>query len=312
MKIKMNKKNNEKTFEEGFKEFINYCKVKNLATDTIRFYDGCFNSFTSHVDKNTLIKEIASKTVDGYILYLYGRGIRSVSTNTYIRGIRTILYYFMKLEYLKEFKINIIKSEKKVKEIYTDAELKILLLKPDLKKCAFTEFRTWTIINFFLTVPVRASTLISIKIENLDFESELITFEKMKNRKQQILPMGRILKSILLEYLQYRSSETSEDFLFPNAYGEPMSVRTLEKGVKSYNNKRGVMRSGLHIFRNVYAKKWIIAGGDIFRLQKLLNHNSLNMVREYVDMFTDDLQKDFDKFNALEQLQDNKKHIKMN
>lgn len=74
--------------------------------------------------------------------------------------------------------------------------------------------------------------------------------------------MGRILKTILLEYLQYRSAETSEDFLFPNAYGEPMSVRTLEKSVKSYNNKRGVMRSGLHIFRNVYAKKWIIAGGD--------------------------------------------------
>ena len=99
--------------------------------------------------------------------------------------------------------------------------------------------------------------------------------------------------------------------LLPNAYGEVMSVRTLEKSVKSYNNKRGVMRSGLHIFRNVYAKKWIVAGGDIFRLQKLLNHNSLNMVKEYVDMFTEDLQKDFDKFNALEQLQENKNHIKM-
>ena len=60
MKIKMNKKNNEKTFEEGFKEFINYCKVKNLAKDTIRFYDGCFNSFTSHVDENTLIKVVAN------------------------------------------------------------------------------------------------------------------------------------------------------------------------------------------------------------------------------------------------------------
>ncbi|MBU3155011.1 hypothetical protein [Clostridium estertheticum] len=31
----MNKKNNEKTFEEGFKEFVNYCKAKSLANDTI-------------------------------------------------------------------------------------------------------------------------------------------------------------------------------------------------------------------------------------------------------------------------------------
>jgi integrase/recombinase XerD len=133
----------------------------------------------------------------------------------------------------------------------------------------------------------------------------------MKNRKQQTLPMGRILKGVLMEYLQYRKADTEEDYLFPNAYGEPLSVRTLEKSLSSYNKRRGVLRTGVHIYRNVYAKKWIVSGGDIFRLQKMLNHNSLNMVREYVDMFTDDLQRDFDKFNALEQLQNSKKHIKI-
>ena len=61
----------------GVKEFINYCEGKNLSKDTIRFYNGCFNSFTSHVDENILIKEITSKTVEGYILYLYGRGIET-------------------------------------------------------------------------------------------------------------------------------------------------------------------------------------------------------------------------------------------
>lgn len=312
MRTKMTIKSADKTFKEGYTEFITYCKVKNLSEHTIKYYEQCFNSFVSANSENILLKDIKRKTVDRYILLLQEKGISSTSINTYIRGMRAILYYLMKLEYFEEFKINTIRAEKKIKEIYTDAELKILLEKPDIKKCSFIEYRTWVIINFLLTIPVRASTLVNIKINNLDFENELITLAKMKNRRQQILPMGRILKGILLEYLQFRNAKNNEEFLFPNGYGEPLTVRTLETNIETYNKRRGVMRTGIHIFRNVYAKKWIVAGGDIFRLQKMLNHNSLNMVREYVDMFTDDLKKDFNKFNALEQLQaNNTKFIKM-
>jgi hypothetical protein len=68
-------------------------------------------------------------TVDSFILNLQQRKISSISVDTYIRGIRAFLYYYMKLNYLQEFKINIIKAEKKVKEIYKDAELQLLLEK---------------------------------------------------------------------------------------------------------------------------------------------------------------------------------------
>ncbi|MCR3761907.1 site-specific integrase, partial [Clostridium felsineum] len=53
---------------------------------------------------------------------------------------------------------------------------------------------------------------------------------------------------------------------------------------------------------HTFAKKWILSGGDIFRLQKILSHSTLDMVRVYVDMFTSDLQKDFSTFNPLDQL----------
>ena len=40
--------------------------------------------------------------------------------------------------------------------------------------------------------------------------------------------------------------------------------------------------------------------GDIFRLQKLLGHKSMEIVQEYVNMFNNDLQRDFNDFNPLE------------
>ena len=60
------------------------------------------------------------------------------------------------------------------------------------------------------------------------------------------------------------------------------------------------MKTGVHRWRYTFAKKWILSGGDIFRLQKMLGHSSMEIVKNYVNMFTDDLQRDFDTFNPLE------------
>jgi len=76
-----------------------------------------------------------------------------------------------------------------------------------------------------------------------------------------------------------------------------MTTDMLQKEIARYNRKRGVEKTSLHMFRHTFAKKWILNGGDIFRLQKLLGHSSLEMVRKYVNMFADDLRKDFDSFN---------------
>ena len=49
-------------------------------------------------------------------------------------------------------------------------------------------------------------------------------------------------------------------------------------------------------------KMWILNGGDIIRLQVILGHSSLEMVKEYVAMFCDDLQEGFSSHNPLDTL----------
>ncbi|MFW6015546.1 MAG: hypothetical protein ACOCRK_03850 [bacterium] len=39
----------------------------------------------------------------------------------------------------------------------------------------------------------------------------------------------------------------------------------------------------------------------MFRLQKILGHLSIDVVKEYVNMFGNDLKENFNKFNPLEQ-----------
>lgn len=312
MKMKMQKQVRNRKIEEAFKEFIRHCRVKNLSSKTTDYYEECYEAFTKFFSDDMNTSSITKDIIDDYILFLKNNtSMSDISINTRLRGLRAVLYYFMKFEYIKVFKIELIKAEKKVKATYTDAELNLLIKKPNIKKCSFNEYRDWVIISYLLSTGNRASTIVNIKIKDIDFENNIITLEKTKNRRQQLIPISKTLSEILREYLQYRNGET-EDYLFCSIYGAKLTVNALEHSIRKYNFRRGVNKGSIHLFRHTFSKKWILAGGDIFRLQKILGHSSLNMVKEYVNMFSDDIEKDFDKFNALEQLQNNKgTYIKM-
>ena len=306
----MNKKAETRTLREGFDEFIRYSKVKNLSEYSITYYQNCFISFAKFVEEESFLSDITLDTVQSYILYQKDENISPNGINANIRGIRSYLYYCMRLGYLNEFKIEVIKAEKKVKEVYTDNELKLLLKKPNVKTCSFTEYKHWVITNYALSTGNRLSTILNIKISDLDIENSYVTLKKTKNKKQQIVPLSSTMTSILIEYLSYRNGE-NDDYLFCNVFGNKLENRTLQKGIARYNQARGVMKTSMHLYRHTFAKKYLQAGGNIFQLQRLLGHSSLEIVKEYVNLFSEDLKENYDRFNPLEQVIQKKDHIKL-
>jgi len=203
--------------------------------------------------------------------------------------------------HLPTFKIKLPKVDKPIKETYTDTELQPLLKKPNVKTCDFTEYKIWVMTNYLIATGNRTSSILNIKICDLDFDNALIQVNKTKNRKAQIIPMSSTLASVLKEFLVYRKGENS-DYLFCNTYGDKGDTRTYQEMLSRYNRNRGVAKTSAHLYRHAFAKKWILNGGDIFRLQKILGHSDLSMVREYVNMFGNEISLDFNRFNPLDNM----------
>jgi integrase/recombinase XerD len=310
--ISLPEDNERRTVEKGFMEFIQSCKIKNLSPYTITSYELHFKRFESFLVKNNImiLDKITKDYLNNYIIHLKGELQNPISVNTYLRSARAFLYFCMKLGYLKDFKVELIKAEKKIKETYTDSELKLLLKKPNLKKDSFVEYRDWVIVNFLIGTGVRLLTLINIKIKDIDCDSGFFITRHSKNKRQQMIPLPTSLINILLEYLNYRKGK-DEDFLFCTVSAEQLSRNSITNTIRWYNENRGINKTSIHLFRHTFAKLYILNGGDIFRLQKLLGHSSIEMVREYVEMFSTDLQKDYDNYNPLEQLTKNKMFIRM-
>ena len=293
----------EFTIIEAADHFLRKCKAKNLSDKTIKTYGQRLEVFRAFLDnEDTLLSEINLDTVDDYTLYLRETGNRNDTTITsHLRDLRVFLYFYMEEGQLPHFKIKLPKADKKIKETYQDEELKALLKKPNLKKTDFTEYKTWVFTNYLMATGNRISSILNIKISDLDFENALIQINKTKNRKAQIIPMSSTLSTILQEYLIYRKGELA-DYLFCNTSGGMANIRTYQESLAKYNNNRGVAKTSAHLYRHTFAKKWILNGGDIFRLQKILGHSDLTMVREYVNMFGNELSLDFNRFNPLDNM----------
>ena len=77
-----------------------------------------------------------------------------------------------------------------------------------------------------------------------------------------------------------------------------------------YNKSRGVETTGIHRYRHTFAKQWILNGGDVVSLSKLLGHSSLEITQNYIHLLVSDVAKKVKEINVFDKFYD-RTHITM-
>lgn len=294
--IKNPKEIQRKTLQEAQKIFLQNCRIKNLSPRTLKYYEEDLNYFFSHI-KVKYVDEIALEVYEAFLSGELEEGKKISSLNSRVRGLRVFFKFCAEREYMEPLTIKLMKEDEEIKEPYTEAELARLLKKP--RSNSWAEWRTWASINYLVATGNRASTVINLKIKDIDFEEMTIFLSRVKNRRQQIIPLSKALKEVLMDYLE-TWDYTSEDYLFPANTGGQLNIRSFQGAVSRYNISRGVTKTSVHLFRHTFAKNYIMAGGGMVQLQALLGHSTMEMTRHYVNIYGTDLQRDYEKLNPLD------------
>lgn len=293
---------NGKTFAEGFAEYILDCKARNLREGTIAHYQASIPQIYKRIPADTLISSLSENTMPKFIVALRDDpNLNDVSMGTYARDLKTLMRFFMKCEYLPHFEIKIPKADKYPIETYTDKELRQLLKKPDVRKCNFATYRSWVVVNFLLSTGIRQNSLTNIKIKDVDFDNRIVYVTTTKNRKPLIIPLNEDITKILQEYLKYRGGNAG-DWLFCSTYGEQLTRSSSYHAIWDYCHLLGLEKTGVHRFRHTFAKKWVMMGGSVVTLQKILGHSSLAITENYLNILTSDLKQDMDEINIIRSL----------
>lgn len=296
--------------------------AQNTSKETLKTYGYHLKYFIKYIegfrdyDEDDSRKYLTERIYKEYSRYLLNRdGFSQKSALSYLRTIRRFFYWCMDSGYIsQEYKLKLPKTQESEPEIYTLDELKLLLKKPDLKTCNFTEFRVWVFINFLVSTGQRLTSCLNIKISNLDFKNNIVALNITKNKYAHTVEISKELKDILKDYLLVRKGE-ADDYLFCNSVGEKWDRRTAQEQVGAYNRKRGVNKTSIHSFRHTFAKNFIMNGGDAFVLQRILDHSTLDMTQNYVKLFGKGLKGTTHFYNPIKEVQyqePKKKRIRMN
>lgn len=292
------------TIEETFKDFIVSKRSKGLAEKTLESYQFHFHSIEKHLDVTQDVATLQKEDLEMMIAEMRGAGLAANSILSYTRTLKSF-FSWCNAEGISTLNIPLYKGEETVKETYTDNELAALLKKPDTRKSSFAEYRDWVIINFLLNSGSRAATVRAIQIRDVDLENCLVYYRHTKNRKAQVIPLCSQMVSVLREYLRFRRG-VDDDYLFCTETGGQLTENGLRQSIARYNQRRGVQKTSIHLFRHTFARKYLIdCGGNAFMLQKLLGHSTLAMTKHYCAIFDADIAKNYDSFSPLAQMKAN-------
>ena len=298
---------NKVTFEEGCNKYLDNCRQRNLREGTINHYKQSYTQFYKYFDANMPVENFTSDMYKQYVVFLRNTLQNDVSINSYLRDLITTLHFLMNEGYVMPFKMQAIKVDRTHVETYSDEELRILLQKPNIKKCSFIEYQSWVMTNFLFSTGVRQRSLMNIKVKDVDFDNNVVYVNVTKNRKPLLVPINQTMAHILNEFLRYRKAKSKEDFLFCNAYGDQLVKSTCYHMLSEYNKRRGVQTTGIHRYRHTFARQWILNGGNVVSLSRLLGHSSLQITQNYINLLVSDVAKEVDTINLLDKFSTKKK-----
>lgn len=292
------------------KEFLTEKQTEGLSSETLKLYKNHLNMLHSLLGGSVQMQLYDKSAYNLFFEKLQARNISSATVKSYCLTVRVFSYWCMDKGYCEPFKIANPKAQTTIKQVYTDEELAKLLKKPNLNKCSFTEYKTWVLENLCICTGLRISSMLNIRIGDINFQNNSIIVNKTKNKKGFITYFNNEFALILKEYMRYRGNDANA-YLFCTDEGQQLARRTAQQEIAYYNKARGVNKTSIHLMRHTFAKNSILNGLDVFTLMNKLQHKNISTTFNYVRSLGLDIQNTVDVYNPQKIFMVNNSKLKM-
>jgi len=141
-------------------------------------------------------------------------------------------------------------------------------------------------ITVMLDTGIRSNELITIQVKDVHLEDGYMKVMG-KGQKERIVPFGSASKKSLLKYFYHFRPNAVHDGIgnfFLSLEGYPLTYNALRLMMPRLAVRSGVERLHAHLLRHTFAVNDRVNGGDVFTLQQILGHTTLDMVRRYVNL----------------------------
>lgn len=157
--------------------------------------------------------------------------------------------------------------------------------------------RDKAIMELFYSSGLRLSELASLRWEQLDLGSGMVTVTGKGNRTRMV-PVGRMASQALLEWRKNRGAFASfeQPSVFVSQHGTPISTRTIQSRIRYWAKRQGIPQNIYpHLLRHSFASHILESSGDLRAVQELLGHADISTTQIYTHLDFQHLAKVYDK-----------------
>lgn len=263
---------------KNYESFIDYIDV---TQKSIEGYKNGIKNLKLYLDENGIDNPTRSdiKKYRDYILTCYSAN----TVNTYMTAIREFFKYLQMLGIYSNIALDIkgartsttpkkqVLAESQVQEIYNN----------------LTDKREKALFGLLVTTGLRGVEIVDARIEDLRvFNNEITLWIKCKghSEKDEYVKISEIIFSDLKEYLEGRK----EGYIFVgngnNNRNNKLTTKTIRLIIKNIFKRFGLddESMSLHSTRRTFATLAYENGSDIYSIQQVLHHKSINTTTIYL------------------------------
>ncbi|MGG4142993.1 tyrosine-type recombinase/integrase [Paenibacillus algorifonticola] len=313
------------SLNDAFIVFYNAKQAEALRGQTLRNYRSHWAYFCDwlRIEHASIqyINEITSVLLRQYINYMHNKIKFSdiphrlvkgskISTHTVISRIQTMKTMFIFWTNERMITVNPVKTIKKPRvdvderQTFTDNDVRKLLAAPDITTHA--GFRDRTVMLLLVDGGFRINEALRINTDLIDHEtcSIYLPASMNKNRKSRRVPISPETLAEIDKLIEINREHYESDYLFIAKNGLPLKIDHFRKRLREHTAKAGVdpKLSRPHQFRIYFCTMYLLNGGDIMTLQRIVAHADIETTRSYSRADDEHIRKQHAKFSPLTRL----------
>jgi len=292
--------NDQITFSQAIDGYLLYAAARRLSPHTIADYTNTFRKFHTFLEDDPPLNLI---TCDHIQRFLASRSVSNKTILNYHTGLSALWTWAEKERLVIENIVRLVdrpRPEKRdiipltqndVRALLANLEKTSLYQRPGKRPSSHSlpcAERNRAIILLLLDTGVRSSELCQLTHQNLDAKNARIKVMG-KGAKERSLPISPRTAQAIWRYTIQRPDPQPSETIFLNQHLQPLNRDRLLKLLYIIGNRAQVKNVHPHRFRHTFAINYLRNGGDPWSLQRMLGHETMEMVSRYLSIAQSDL-----------------------
>lgn len=293
-------------------DFMEDRKFNNSTASNLKNNRFILGDFEEYCVKQEIIniEDVTTAQIKQYLMCRSEKGDKPSTINTRIQRIRALFNYCIESEYISKSpakKLKLQHDDIRI-EVFTDEQIYQMLgyyrrLRTRDKRLFAS--RDYMLIVLLLGTGIRRTEVVNLKWKDIDFENNLIKVFG-KNRKLENIVITEKLKKEFASYYLFLKKYFNDDiqYVITDRYGKQITqngIHMIMRGLKEKMNFKDV-RVSCHTFRHTFCHRLAVSGMSAFAIQKMMRHQNISVTMRYVAMWGNELRKQNDEFNPLNNL----------